>query len=59
MKKFLGLKPEDRCLGFFVVGSSDRIGQYRSGRKPASVIATNLDDEAGNSADVTAPRWQE
>lgn len=58
MKEFLGLKPADRCLGFFLVGSSDRMGQYRSGRKSVDVISANLGDDAGNSAGVAVPRWQ-
>lgn len=27
MARFLGLEPEDRCLGFFCLASSDRIGK--------------------------------
>merc|ERR1711879_704348 len=38
MSKLLGISlPDgDRCLGFFVIGSSDKVGKVRSGRGPIS-----------------------
>ena len=32
MKDFLGIGAEDSCLGFYLVGSSERISTYRSKR---------------------------
>ena len=34
MRKFLGLAGGDRCVGFFMLASSDRIDSYRSARRP-------------------------
>lgn len=34
MKAWLGLGPDDRCLGFFVAGMCDNPDAYRGSRKP-------------------------
>lgn len=34
MKEFLGLAPQDRCLGVFSAGISDRVDSYRGSRRP-------------------------
>lgn len=37
MRRLLGLDGGDKCLGFFVVGRSDRAGAYRASRpKPSA-----------------------
>ncbi|KAK9829250.1 hypothetical protein WJX72_004755 [[Myrmecia] bisecta] len=36
MKQFLLLQPDDRCLGFFMLGKSDRIADYRTKRGPVA-----------------------
>ena len=33
-KQWLGLGPEDKCLGLLLVGISDRADSYRAGRGP-------------------------
>ena len=34
VKKWLGLEDEDRCIGAFLLGSSDRGDSYRASRGP-------------------------
>lgn len=51
MARFLGLEPEDRCLGFFCLASSDRIGKYRSGRKPLDDFVRYVDAAEGGAVD--------
>ena len=36
MKNFLGIGAEDSCLGFYLVGNSERISSYRSKRSDMS-----------------------
>ena len=34
VKTFLSLRPQDRCLGVFLCGKSDRVEKYRGSRGP-------------------------
>lgn len=34
VKSWLGLLPEDRCIGAFLLGKSDNTASYRGQRKP-------------------------
>ena len=34
VKSWLGLEPEDRCIGAFLLGSTDRAESYRASRGP-------------------------
>jgi hypothetical protein len=38
VKGFLGLEPEDRCIGVFLMGAADaeRVASYRARRGPVS-----------------------
>lgn len=36
VKDWLGIEPQDRCLGVFLLGSSDRVDDYRASRGPVS-----------------------
>lgn len=40
VKKYLGLEEEDKCIGVFLLGRSDRADSYRASRGP---IAEKVD----------------
>ena len=39
MRELLGLAGGDRCVGFFMLASSDRAAKYRSARRPVDEVA--------------------
>ena len=40
MKQWLGLEREDRCIGVFLLGRSDRLSGYKAKRGPISEKVT-------------------
>jgi hypothetical protein len=47
MKQYLGLEDEDRCLGFFMLATSNKISTYRSGREPLDSKLRWVDSKEG------------